>query len=106
MTESYPVTIPLLNPNEPGAQLATLNIVPRQHVSKGDLLCTLETTKSTAELVAELDGFVIGLALKAGQTVQAGDILCYLAGSPDWSPPKVIETITGDICRSTQRDTD
>jgi len=95
MTEPNPVTIPLLNPNESGALLAALHVVPGQHVFGGDILCTLETTKSTAELTAESEGYVVGLASKAGQTVQAGDILCYLAGSPDWTPPAYKETPGG-----------
>jgi len=95
MSETYSIIIPLLNPNEPGALLAALHVAPGQHVFSGDILCTLETTKSTAELAAESEGFVVGLASKAGQTVQAGDILCYLAGSPDWSPPAPMETPSG-----------
>ena len=87
MTEPYPITIPLLNPNEPGALLAALHVIPGQHISPGDRLCTLETTKSTDELNAESGGYVVGLTVEPGQTVQAGDILCYLADSPDWTPP-------------------
>jgi acetyltransferase EpsM len=94
MTEPYPITIPLLNPNEPGALLAALHVIPRQHVRIGDKLCILETTKSTVELVAESGGFVVGLTFIPGQTVQAGDILCYLAESPDWSPPVPTEILT------------
>jgi len=89
MAEPYPIIIPLLNPNEPGALLASLHVTQGQHVLTGDKLCTLETTKSTAELAAESEGFVVGLTFESGQTVQAGDVLCYLAGSPDWSPPAI-----------------
>jgi acetyltransferase EpsM len=102
MTEPYPVTIPLLNPNEPGALLAALHVVQGQHVLSGEILCTLETTKSTAELAAESEGFVVGLAAKVGQTIQAGDILCYLAGSPDWSPPALMEIPSGKAAISTE----
>ena len=87
MAEPTAITIPLINPNEPGALLAFLYIVPGQHILSGEKLCTLETTKSTVELTADADGYFVGLAFKAGQTVQAGDILGYLADSPDWNPP-------------------
>jgi acetyltransferase EpsM len=87
MTEPIPITIPLINPNEPGALLVSLDIHSGQHVVKGDLVCTLETTKSTQQLVAERDGYLVGLAFKQGQIVQAGDILGYLADSPDELPP-------------------
>jgi len=93
MNEPSPITIPLINPNEPGALLAALYISSGQHVVSGEKLCTLETTKSTVELTAETDGYLVGLAFKTGQTVQAGDILGYLADSPDWNPPPLPITL-------------
>ncbi len=87
MTEPIPITIPLINPNEPGALLAALHVTSGQHVARGDRLCTLETTKSTVELTAGSDGYLVGLSSDAGQTLQTGDILAYLADSPDWIPP-------------------
>ena len=85
---STPITIPLLNPNEPEALLAELHVSAGQYVAAGTPLCTLETTKSTAELNAEVPGFVIGLCCQSGQTVRAGDVLCYLADSADEVVPK------------------
>lgn len=87
MTQPTPILIPLVNPNEPGALLAALHVSSGQYVVRGAMLCTLETTKSTLELTAETDGYVVGLAHSVGQTVQAGEILGYLADSPDWSAP-------------------
>lgn len=83
----FPVLIPLLNPNEPDAQLAAVHVHEGQPIGAGDLLCTLETTKSTAEVTAEAAGYVVDLRLQPGQSVRAGDILCYLAAAPDWTPP-------------------
>ncbi len=94
-TEPFSVTIPLLNPNEPEAQLAALHVQEGQLVASGDLLCTLETTKSTADLQAEKDGYVVGLRLAQGQTARAGDLLCYLAPSPDWQPPAREQPLPG-----------
>ena len=82
------ITIPLLNPNEPEAILAALFISEGQYVSRGDVLCTLETTKSTTDLAAESDGYVVGLLFKQGQTARAGEVLCYLAETASWSPPE------------------
>jgi acetyltransferase EpsM len=93
MTEPTPITVPLINPNEPGALLAALNISPRQHVHHGEILCTLETTKSTVDVIAEVDGYVVGLSFTVGQTIQAGEILAYLAESPDWNPPAQLTTL-------------
>ncbi len=77
----------MLNPNEPEAHLAALHIREGQHVSKGEPIATLETTKSAADLLAERDGYIIGVRFEQGQTIRAGEILCYLADQPDWSPP-------------------
>jgi len=85
---TFPVLIPLLNPNEPEAHLSSLVIRNGQSIAKGDLLCSIETTKSTAEVLAEQDGYVIGLTVREGSTVMAGDLLCYLAESLDWLPPE------------------
>jgi len=83
---AVPVKIPLLNPNETDARLVDLVVHEGQRVAKGDLLCTLETTKSAADLVAERDGYVVELQVTTGQLVVAGENLCYLAESPDWKP--------------------
>ena len=87
MTEPTPITIPLINPNESGALLAALYVSSGQYVRTGEKVCTLETTKSTVDINAESDGYVVGLVSIIGQTIQAGEILAYLAESPDWNPP-------------------
>lgn len=81
------ITIPMLNPNEPEAILAALHVSEGQYVSEGEILCTLETTKSTADLEAQAAGYVIGLRFSQGQTARAGELLCYLAESATWAPP-------------------
>ncbi len=83
-----PVTFPLLNPNEPEALLAALHVKEGQQVAAGDLLATIETTKSAADLQAEQAGFIAGLRLTAGETARAGDILCYIADDAAWRPPE------------------
>jgi acetyltransferase EpsM len=88
METANPVQIPLLNPNEPEAMLAAVHVTEGQHVDLGQPICTLETTKSTAEVAAEAGGYIRGLRFGAGETVQAGEVLCYLAGSADWEPPQ------------------
>ena len=89
MPTATPVTIPLLNPNEPEARLAAVHVHEGQKVRQDDLICTLETTKSTAEVKAEMGGYVIGLRFQEGDTVRAGEALCFLAESPEWEPPRV-----------------
>jgi sugar O-acyltransferase (sialic acid O-acetyltransferase NeuD family) len=89
MNQALPVHIPLLNTNEIEASLVFLHVKDGQKVKTEELLCTLETTKSTADVVAEQDGYVVGLRFLQGDTVKAGDILCFLAKTPDWTPPQV-----------------
>ena len=88
-----PVTIPLLNPNEPEALLASLYIKNQQPVNKGDPLGTIETTKSTAEITAEADGVILELSFQAGDTVRAGDLLCYLADNVNDKPGQTMVEI-------------
>ncbi len=88
MPTPVPVTIPLLNPNEPEARLISLAVSAGDRVSAGDTLCTLETTKSAAEVAAEADGYVVGLRLKVGDLARAGEVLCYLADTPRAEAPE------------------
>jgi sugar O-acyltransferase (sialic acid O-acetyltransferase NeuD family) len=87
-TMPFPVMIPLLNPNEPEARLISIYVSEGQHVSKEDILCTLETTKSTSDLVAEVDGYITGIQYTSGDSVVAGDVFCHLADSPVANPLK------------------
>ncbi|MCJ7703383.1 MAG: NeuD/PglB/VioB family sugar acetyltransferase [Anaerolineales bacterium] len=82
-----PITIPLINPTEPEALLAAVHLSPGQAVAPGDLIATLETTKSSADLLAEAGGFFVGLRFQSGEVIPAGEVLAYLAESPDWAPP-------------------
>ncbi len=82
------ITIPLINPNEPGCLLSELFVTQGQLVHQGDRICILETTKATLELTAAAAGYVIGLAFQPGQIIQAGETLAYLADSPGQPVPQ------------------
>jgi len=88
MSKAVELRYPLLNPNETEGRLVALNVKEGQPVKKGDVLYTLETTKSTQEVVAESSGYLAGLQADEGDTVSAGELFAYLADSPDWQPPK------------------
>lgn len=92
------IHIPLLNANESEALLTGLYITNGQRVDRGDVLCTLETTKATEEFIADSSGFVAGLEMQVGQVVLSGSRLCFLSDNPDWQPettPPAAE-ISGD----------
>jgi len=86
--EPTPITIPLLNPNEPDGILAAVHASEGQKVTKGDLLFTLETTKATSDVVAETSGYLVGVCINEGDTVRAGNVFAYVAESADWQPPE------------------
>jgi acetyltransferase EpsM len=79
MDNLQPITIPLINPNETDALLVSLNVQENQRVEAGTLLCVLETTKSTFEMVADKSGFIVGIRFKVGEIVQTNDVLLWLA---------------------------
>jgi acetyltransferase EpsM len=97
MKDPYEVLIPLLNPNEPEAQVTALHVSEGQKVGKGDTLCTLETTKSSQDVIVEQAGYVVGLHASVGNVLRAGERLCWLADSKGWKPPQpaVAETVEG-----------
>ncbi len=91
MTEPLAITIPLINPNEPEAWIAALHVAEGDQVRAGEVLATLETTKSTVEVQAERAGYVAGLRAKKGEQIGAGAVLCWIADAPGWEPPAAEE---------------
>ena len=77
------VYVPLVNPNENESVLAQLFVKNGQKVKKDEILAVFETTKSTLELTADRAGFVLGLAIKEGDTLAAGQRLCVIADTSD-----------------------
>ncbi len=89
MSEPVPVLVPLLNPNEPESRLTAIHAPEGTHVEPGRPLVSLETTKSSVEVMAEATGYVAGLRASVGDLLRAGDRLCWLAPKSDWKPPQV-----------------
>jgi sugar O-acyltransferase (sialic acid O-acetyltransferase NeuD family) len=87
MQELLPVDVPLLNPNETDALLASLVVTEGQKVAPGDVLATFETTKTTADLTADRGGYVLGLKSKQGDILHAGERFCYLSDTADAALP-------------------
>ncbi len=95
MPEALEVSVPLLNPNEPEAQVAALHVREGAPVEAGAPLCTLETTKTTMDVTAARAGYVVGLRAQVGETLRAGEPLCWIADAADWEPPQA-PTLEGE----------
>jgi sugar O-acyltransferase (sialic acid O-acetyltransferase NeuD family) len=91
MAEPFAVEVPLVNPNEPEAMVVDIAVADGEQISEGDVLCSLETSKSVEDVYAPASGYVIGLASRIGTTVTAGNVLCYIGTDPDWVPPELDE---------------
>ncbi len=86
MPDPLAVLIPLLNANEPEARLVELRVASGDQVKPGQILCTLETTKSAVELAAEGPGTIVGLEARQGDMLRAGDRLCWISADANWKP--------------------
>jgi sugar O-acyltransferase (sialic acid O-acetyltransferase NeuD family) len=76
------VTVPLLNANEPEAQLIEIHVFEGQSVKKGDILFSLETTKATADIDSPSTGFV-RIQVSQGETVSVGMLLAVITETVD-----------------------
>lgn len=84
-----PIKIPLLNPNEPEALLASLPVSEGCEVKAGEVVAVIETTKSTGEVLADQEGYLVGVRFQQGETLQAGEVLAYIAHTADASDPSL-----------------
>jgi acetyltransferase EpsM len=89
MADALPVIVPLLNTNEPEARLADLQVKTGDRVEPGQVLCTLETTKSAVDVTAGAEGWIVGLTAQVGDRLKAGDHLGWIAPNADWVPPEL-----------------
>ncbi len=96
MADPVVVEVPLVNPNEPDALVVDVALPEGGHASAGDVLCSLETSKSVEDVYADVSGYVFGLAAKLGSMVTAGNVLCYLSDDPQWTPPADDDGDQGD----------
>ena len=98
-----PITVPLLNANEPEARLVDVHVADGQRVEAGAILFTIETTKAASDVEAPTAGFVRMLAAE-GDTVSVGDLLAYLTETADEALPisapvsvHPVDSLAGDL---------
>ena len=81
------ILAPMLSVNEPEAQVIELFVTTGAKVSVGDPLCTLETTKATIEVEAEVEGFIQAVLIAKGQQVIAGTVIFEISSEPPNEQP-------------------
>jgi len=77
----------MLSVNEPDAQLVEVFVTTGRKVVVGDALCTLETTKATFEVQAEVEGYIHDVLVTKGQQVTAGTVLFEISCEPPAESP-------------------
>jgi sugar O-acyltransferase (sialic acid O-acetyltransferase NeuD family) len=70
------IVAPLVNTNEPEAEVIELNLRPFSRIARGEVVCVLETSKATMEVESEHDGWVGEVRIALHDRVTAGDLIC------------------------------
>jgi sugar O-acyltransferase (sialic acid O-acetyltransferase NeuD family) len=70
------IEIPLVNPNEPEVQVIEVAVEPFTRIARGDLVCVVETSKATADVEADVAGWIGPVHVTAGERASAGDLVC------------------------------
>jgi sugar O-acyltransferase (sialic acid O-acetyltransferase NeuD family) len=70
------VVAPLISPNEPEAQVVEIGVEQYSPISRGDVVCVLETSKSAVDVESEYDGHTGAIELRVGDRVTAGQLIC------------------------------
>ena len=88
MKEAFAQVIaPMLGVNEQEAQLVELIVTTGRKVVVGDHLCTLETSKATFEVEAEVEGYIHNVLVAKGQLVTVGAVLFEISSEPPTESP-------------------
>ena len=72
------IEVPLVNPNEPEVQVIAVAVEPFSRISKGSLVCTVETSKATVDVESEHDGWVGEVRVVVNERATAGDLVCEI----------------------------
>lgn len=72
------VRVPQINANEDELDVVEVYVSEGQKVGRGELLCSLESTKASVDLEAPTAGFVRRLGVEAGERIGVGEVICVL----------------------------
>jgi sugar O-acyltransferase (sialic acid O-acetyltransferase NeuD family) len=70
------IVAPLVNTNEPEAEVIELNVRHSAPIARGDVVCVLETSKATMAVESEHEGWVGEVHVALNDRVTAGDPIC------------------------------
>ena len=70
------IVAPLISPNEPESQVVGLAVEDFAEISRGDVVCTLETSKSSVDVESDCDGYVGKVRVRLHERVMAGQLIC------------------------------
>ncbi|MBA2662006.1 MAG: NeuD/PglB/VioB family sugar acetyltransferase [Bradymonadaceae bacterium] len=73
--------VPLLNANEDELDVVDVLVQDMAEVKAGDVICVLESTKTTFDLEAPVAGFVRLLSIQEGDRVRVGAVLCVVTAT-------------------------
>jgi len=82
--------MPAINANDDQIDLVSWNVHEKDYVSKGQLLCTIETSKSILEIESISDGIFRKIA-EPGKKYEVGIPICYIASDEFDHKPESIK---------------
>lgn len=76
------ILVPLINANEPEAQVVAISAESYGPIARGDVVCTLETSKSAVDVESDYDGYVGEIGIALDERVAAGRLICEVFDAP------------------------
>jgi pyruvate/2-oxoglutarate dehydrogenase complex dihydrolipoamide acyltransferase (E2) component len=89
MTAPTPIVVPRENVNDESATLVAWTIAPGAHVTPGQPVAQIETSKAVMDLVAPTDG-ILHPKVRAGEDVPIGAVLGWVLAEGAVSPPDAV----------------
>ena len=88
------VVVPQLGVNDLNAKLEEWLVDENEMITKGDLLCVLETTKATFELAAEASGYLVYL-INEGTSVEVNTRIALIGDNLDYIKQQKVNFVQG-----------
>lgn len=83
----HEIIMPALGMSQDTGTLVAWHKSEGEAVVSGDIIFEVETDKTTMEVEAPADGFIVGICAEAGAEVPVGKVIAFIADSADASVP-------------------